>query len=80
MHTTPTEHRSSKPGRRPRSPSGPQRCTQPEPGAKPKIAEAATRIEEHDPMLLLAALEEIECRQQAIEALRASGLLGHCLE
>jgi hypothetical protein len=80
MHTT-TEHRSSKTGRRSQRPSGSRRCTQPERSAAPqKTAEAATRIEEHDPMLLLAAMEEIECRQKSIEVLLTTGLLGHCLQ
>ena len=80
MHTS-TEHRGSKRGRRPRSPPGSRLPAQPDSSAAPqKTAEAATRIEGHDPMLLLAALEEIECRQKAIEALLASGLLGHCLQ
>ncbi len=34
---------------------------------------------EHDPTLLLAALEDIERKRLAIEALLDTGLLGQCL-
>ena len=36
-------------------------------------------IAEHDPTLLIAALEEIESKRLAIESLLAAGLLWRCL-
>ena len=43
-------------------------------------AETASPTGDHDPSLLLAALEEIEQKQRAIASILESGLLGHCLE
>ena len=39
----------------------------------------AESIAEHDPTLLVAALEDIESKRLAIEWLLDSGLLGQCL-
>jgi hypothetical protein len=41
--------------------------------------EMANQSGGHDPLLLLAALEEIERKQRAIASILESGLLGHCL-
>ena len=83
MHIS-TEHRSSKPGRKPpKRASASRPRIRPEPNAAPQKALGSSTqpwVEQHDPTLLLAALEEIGSRQRAMEALLESGLLAHCLQ
>ena len=82
MHIT-TENCNSKPSRRqPRGAPASRSRTRPEPHAAPQqaIEPSAQSLEQHDPMLLLAALEEIESRQNALEVLFETGLLAHCLQ
>ncbi len=83
MHIT-TENCNSKPGRRqPSGAPGSRSRTRRESNAAPQQAiEPSTQqsMEQHDPMLLLAALEEIESRQNALEVLLETGLLAHCLQ
>jgi len=83
MHVS-TERSASNHPRRNRRSSLTKTTTQTEPPVACGLSwieamEMASSSGDHDPSLLLAALEEIEHKQRAIASILESGLLGHCL-